>query len=82
MKKLLLPTLLATALFSQAACVNMAGSVAQELVSSYLVDRTIYGRNVVMGTSWPNRDKDIRETQNTEVPGDLLNYVKDGGYLI
>lgn len=79
MKKLLIPTLLATALLTQAACGNMAGSVAQELVSSYLVDRTIYGRNVVMGTSWPNRDKDI--TQSTEVPGDLLNYVKDGGYL-
>ena len=79
MKKLLIPTLLATALLTQAACGNMAGSVAQELVSSYLVDRTIYGRNVVMGTSWPNRDKDI--TQSTEVPGDLLSYVKDGGYL-
>jgi hypothetical protein len=81
MKKLLIPTLLATALLTQAACGNMAGGVAQELVSSYLVDRTIYGRNVVMGTSWPNHDKDIRETQSTEVPGDLLNYVKDGGYL-
>ena len=35
MKKLLIPTLLATALLTQAACGNMAGSVAQELVSSY-----------------------------------------------